>query len=94
MLAGRLIRVAAQYSHRRPTLAATLPNSIVPHWHTSQRIGRLLITRASQVEPDSDGNWFADMGPVGGRCWAVRDAGGGVGGGEGVVAAIVGPNKR
>lgn len=26
--------------------------------------GRLTITRASHVEPDSDGNWWADMGPV------------------------------
>jgi hypothetical protein len=29
-------------------------------------LGRLTITRASPVEPDSDGNWWADMGPVGG----------------------------
>ena len=29
-------------------------------------LGRLTITRASHVEPDSDGNWSADMGPVGG----------------------------
>ena len=29
-------------------------------------LGKLQITRASHVEPDSDGNWFADMGPVGG----------------------------
>jgi hypothetical protein len=29
-------------------------------------LGRLRITRASQVEPDLDGNWWADMGPVGG----------------------------
>lgn len=29
-------------------------------------LGRLTITRASHVEPDSDGNWWADMGPVGG----------------------------
>ena len=27
-------------------------------------LGRLRITRASHVEPDSDGNWWADMGPV------------------------------
>ena len=31
-----------------------------------REIGRLQITRASHVEPDSDGNWWADMGPVGG----------------------------
>ena len=29
-------------------------------------LGRLQITRASHVEPDSDGNWFADMGPSSG----------------------------
>jgi len=29
-------------------------------------LGKLQITRASHVEPDVDGNWFADMGPVGG----------------------------
>jgi hypothetical protein len=29
-------------------------------------LGKLQITRASNVEPDSDGNWWADMGPVGG----------------------------
>ena len=29
-------------------------------------LGKLQITRASHVEPDSDGNWWADMGPVGG----------------------------
>ena len=27
-------------------------------------LGKLLITRASHVEPDQDGNWWADMGPV------------------------------
>ena len=26
-------------------------------------LGKLEITRASHVEPDSDGNWWADMGP-------------------------------
>ena len=31
-----------------------------------RELGRLQITRASHVEPDSDGNWWADMGPVGG----------------------------
>ena len=29
-------------------------------------LGKLQITRASHVEPDLDGNWFADMGPSGG----------------------------
>ena len=29
-------------------------------------LGKLQITRASHVEPDRDGNWWADMGPVGG----------------------------
>jgi hypothetical protein len=29
-------------------------------------IGELQITRASHVEPDRDGCWWADMGPVGG----------------------------
>lgn len=29
-------------------------------------IGRLAITRASQVEPDGRGGWLADLGPVGG----------------------------
>ena len=28
-------------------------------------LGKLRITRASHVEPDSDGKWWADMGPVG-----------------------------
>jgi hypothetical protein len=29
-------------------------------------LGKLQITRASHVEPDRDGLWWADMGPVGG----------------------------
>ena len=29
-------------------------------------IGKLQITRASHVEPDRDGFWWADMGPVAG----------------------------
>ena len=29
-------------------------------------LGKLQITRASHVEPDLDGYWWADMGPVGG----------------------------
>ena len=31
-----------------------------------REIGKLQITRASHVEPDRDGDWWADMGPVGG----------------------------
>jgi hypothetical protein len=31
-----------------------------------REIGRLSITRASHVEPDSEGHWWADMGPVDG----------------------------
>ena len=29
-------------------------------------LGKLRITRASHVEPDKEGNWWADMGPSGG----------------------------
>jgi hypothetical protein len=29
-----------------------------------RELGKLQITRASHVEPDRDGNWWADMGPV------------------------------
>jgi hypothetical protein len=29
-------------------------------------LGKLLIIRASHVEPDLDGNWWADMAPSGG----------------------------
>ena len=31
-----------------------------------RELGRLTITRASHVEPDTEGNWSADMGPSGG----------------------------
>jgi hypothetical protein len=31
-----------------------------------RELGRLQITRASHVEPDAVGYWWADMGPVGG----------------------------
>jgi hypothetical protein len=31
-----------------------------------REIGKLKITRASHVEPDRDGYWWADMGPVDG----------------------------
>jgi hypothetical protein len=30
------------------------------------RLGELFIRRASQVEPDGLGRWWADLGPVGG----------------------------
>ena len=30
------------------------------------RIGRLRISRASHVEPDEEGRWFADLAPVSG----------------------------
>jgi len=55
-------------------------------------LGKLQITRASHVEPDRDGFWWADMGPVDGpvlgpfrnrtealqaeRGWLVRRSGG------------------
>ncbi len=29
-------------------------------------LGRLSVARASHVEPDADGQWLADLGPVGG----------------------------
>ncbi len=31
-----------------------------------RQIGKLQITRASHVEPDAEGYWWADMGPSGG----------------------------
>ena len=31
-----------------------------------RELGKLQITRASHVEPDRDGHWWADMGPVDG----------------------------
>jgi hypothetical protein len=31
-----------------------------------RELGKLQITRASHVEPDTEGNWWADMGPSGG----------------------------
>ncbi len=31
-----------------------------------RELGKLQITRASHVEPDRDGSWWADMGPVDG----------------------------
>ncbi len=32
-----------------------------------RELGKLQITRASHVEPDRNGFWWADMGPSGGR---------------------------
>lgn len=56
-----------------------------------RKLGRVQITRASHVEPDADGFWWADMGPVDGpvlgpygsrsaaleaeRRWLVRESG-------------------
>ena len=34
-------------------------------------LGKLRITRASHVEPDSEGFWWADMGPVDGPMLSV-----------------------
>ena len=31
-----------------------------------RQLGKLQITRASHVEPDAEGYWWADMGPSGG----------------------------
>ena len=31
-----------------------------------REFGKLQITRASHVEPDAEGHWWADMGPVDG----------------------------
>ena len=31
-------------------------------------LGNLNISRGSHVEPDSNGNWFADLSPVAGPC--------------------------
>jgi hypothetical protein len=32
-----------------------------------RELGQLRITRASHVEPDAEGYWWADMGPSGGQ---------------------------
>jgi len=56
-----------------------------------RKLGQVQITRASHVEPDAEGYWWADMGPVGGpvlgpyssrsaalaaeRQWLVRESG-------------------
>ena len=53
-------------------------------------LGKLQITRASLVEPDSVGSWWADLGPVGGpvlgpyasRSEALQAERGWLGGGE------------
>ena len=48
-------------------------------------LGRPTITRASHVEPDAEGRWWADLAPGGGpRIGPFLGAVGGVGGGAGV----------
>ena len=52
-----------------PSLATVRSEQAEPEGAIASRaaaLGKLQITRASHVEPDSDGNWWADMGPVGG----------------------------
>ncbi len=39
-----------------------------------REIGTLKITRASHVEPESEGYWWADMGPVGGPVLGPYDS--------------------
>ena len=39
-----------------------------------REIGRLQITRASHVEPDAEGYWWADMGPVDGPVLGPYDS--------------------
>ena len=52
-----------------------------------RKLGKLQITRASHVEPDAEGYWWADLGPVAGPvAGALRQQVSGVGGGEAVVA--------
>ena len=48
-----------------------------------RELGKLQITRASHVEPDRDGFWWADMGPVSGpvSTSVVRTRGGDPAGG-------------
>ena len=36
-----------------------------------RELGRLQITRASHVEPDAEGSWWADMGLLMGRSWGL-----------------------
>ena len=51
-----------------------------------REIGKLQITRASHVEPDAEGYWWADMGPVGGPVLGpFKSQTEALGGGEGVV---------
>jgi len=56
-----------------------------------RELGKLQITRASHVEPDAEGFWWAVMRAGAG---VVRDEGGGSGGGEGVVGGRWGVNGR
>jgi hypothetical protein len=39
-----------------------------------REIGKLQITRASHVEPDAEGYWWADMGPVDGPVLGPYDS--------------------
>ena len=53
-----------------------------------RELGKLQITRASHAEPDRDGFWWAEMGPVDGPVLgALQESDGGVGGGAGVAGA-------
>ena len=36
-----------------------------------REFGKLQITRASHVEPDAEGSWWADMGLLIGRSWGL-----------------------
>ena len=36
-----------------------------------RELGRLQIARASHVEPDAEGSWWADMGLLMGRSWGL-----------------------
>jgi hypothetical protein len=42
------------------------PNRLFDEALHLRRIGKVQITRASHVEPDAKGYWWADMGPVDG----------------------------
>ncbi len=37
-------------------------------------LGRPSVSRASHVEPDRHGHWFADLSPVGGPCLGPFDS--------------------
>ena len=52
-----------------------------------REIGKFQITRASHVEPDRDGFWWADMGPSGGPVLGPYASDGSTEGGEGVACS-------